>query len=1633
MADYLNAIELAENLRERLEEVALSSIDIRDSELQNKLNEVIKSEDGLISEILVEGAFPAKKHTQTLNNIPFLNKKFLKLLDLNKVFDPNFYPYKHQYETLKIVSDMDENNKPAIVITAPTGSGKTESFLLPMLNDLISNPRKKGETGVRVIILYPMNALVADQNKRLFSYLKGQSKIRMFFYNSETPETEKYATDEFNDKCFVKTRKEARENPPDIMITNYSMLEYILARPNDYPLIGNALRTIIVDEAHIYTGTLAAEVSLLLRRVIAKAKINNSKVLYIATTATISDNKEEQQDFFSKFFNKSKNKIINVRGEKEFKEIDKDINVDNEIEGFKDISDLITKNNLDLYNKFKNYKIFSKILKILLENYTIKFNKLLRSISHSIDSQTLLNIFTIGAKARQNDNELPLLPHKLHLQVRSLQGFSICSNPKCPDSKAKGIGKIHHGIFYNCTTCKSPTLNLVKCSECGEHFFYGKFDDKDQLHLKRFITNEFDNEDSYFLSFKESSKPIYINKDGKKYSVYDYNNKFYIHSVCPTCSNDNFIPIGLSDQFLLPLVAETMLVNMPKIDKEINRFLPAQGRRLLIFSDSRSEAARLGSLLTYQHELQLFRRIIVETIHNKILENENNELKEYYQNEILENEKKLKGIENSKIREKVIENINSLKIKLSKMDSVITIPDLIHEIKNHKLLGEFFDKERMRRQSYDEREQLAYEKNLEAIKRNIYSRVVESLITPNIKDINLESLGLIKFIYPAIKSIELSDKFKYIFIDDKYDNFEKVKLEILNIFLYIFRDLRAITAEQVYFDEIKDKFSKIGLGQYITYNAKGKKLYNLKVTNQSFLYRFVASILRSFNLADSDENIHIFLEAIYETFLVASKRADIQWLEHKEVQSDDDRVVDAFRIVFYELGLTTPSTLYLNTINKTIWQNAVNNIVPEKNSIVNLKKVSQDYLNSDPYFLRYRNMYLKGIKELSMGLWAEEHSAQLSQKENRRLQNLFIQGKRNILSATTTLEVGIDIGGLSGVLMANIPPNKANYIQRSGRAGRRTDGSSITLTYAKTRHFDQNAFRNFKFYMEKPLKKLTISLEKEKVVIRHFNSFIFSKFYESYFDSRNNLVNSFNKMGVFVGILEIPKFTDNSYSKFDFEIEEESIYKKFILFLKTYKISDEDKNFFREIFAYTKQDFDYYGLLREFKKNIQEICDKYIDDVKELFNDWNSTTVVSHKNAIRYNIKQKHGMSLIEVFSNAQILPKYGFPIDVKSLQVINQGRDGKDEFELSRESFIALSEYVPGSKILAGGKLIESKGISKHFTGENLDEAFGENGFIYICSKGHFFTSQYIVHKCKMDGCEASVKPANYLIPKNGYITAASDKLSFKIASPKKIGRVKIHSEIYSTSKNDIVFEYDDFKIVYKEKTSIYGINKGEKGYGFAICTKCGYAESENGQVNKGSYDKLPTSFKKHASIYSESDLNRCLESHPTIWRNYNLMAKMVTDAIIIVPKREITDIKIAQTLANAMKLSGVDELGIDEREIASLVQEIDGKYILMFYDNQSGGVGYVYDLAKNRWNTWIEKTKERLFIDEKHNEECLNGCIKCVVTMNTNEPLPRKETLDYLVGKNNDIISANGKRKKQIIKPKISNSERLKKFKKI
>src|SRR5207237_8803164 len=121
----------------------------------------------------------------------------------------------------------------------------------------------------------------------------------------------------------------------------------------------------------------------------------------------------------------------------------------------------------------------------------------------------------------------------------------------------------------------------------------------------------------------------------------------------------------------------------------------------------------------------------------------------------------------------------------------------------------------------------------------------------------------------------------------------------------------------------------------------------------------------------------------------------------------------------------------------------------------------------------------------TLALWAEEHSAQLSPEKNRRLQDLFRLGARNVLSSTTTLELGIDIGGLNAVLLGNVPPGRANYLQRAGRAGRRADGSAVVITFARPNPYDREVFNRFGVYLARDLRKPRVFVDRDRIARRH--------------------------------------------------------------------------------------------------------------------------------------------------------------------------------------------------------------------------------------------------------------------------------------------------------------------------------------------------------------------------------------------------------------------------------------------------------------------------------------------------------------------------------------------------------------------
>src|SRR5438034_8845072 len=141
------------------------------------------------------------------------------------------------------------------VLTSGTGSGKSLAYIVPIVDHVL---RHGSGRGIQAIVVYPMNALANSQLKELEKFLRLGSP------NKQSPVTfERYTGQESDAE-----RERIRANPPDILLTNYVMLELIMTRSTDASLISSAgLRFLVLDELHTYRGRQGADVALLMRRV----------------------------------------------------------------------------------------------------------------------------------------------------------------------------------------------------------------------------------------------------------------------------------------------------------------------------------------------------------------------------------------------------------------------------------------------------------------------------------------------------------------------------------------------------------------------------------------------------------------------------------------------------------------------------------------------------------------------------------------------------------------------------------------------------------------------------------------------------------------------------------------------------------------------------------------------------------------------------------------------------------------------------------------------------------------------------------------------------------------------------------------------------------------------------------------------------------------------------------------------------------------------------------------------------------------------------------------------------------------------------------------------------------------------
>lgn len=200
--------------------------------------------------------------------------------------------YAHQEQALRLANEGHN-----LVVTTGTGSGKTECFLIPIIHQLLRE-KERGtlDRAVRAILIYPMNALANDQIKRMQELLKGYPELYFGLYNGNTKHTQSEALRDYRTingadatplPNELISREQMQAEPPHILITNYSMLEYMMLRPKDDKVFSGAkLRFIVLDEAHIYKGTTGMETAMLMRRL--RARLNApEKVRYILTSATL--------------------------------------------------------------------------------------------------------------------------------------------------------------------------------------------------------------------------------------------------------------------------------------------------------------------------------------------------------------------------------------------------------------------------------------------------------------------------------------------------------------------------------------------------------------------------------------------------------------------------------------------------------------------------------------------------------------------------------------------------------------------------------------------------------------------------------------------------------------------------------------------------------------------------------------------------------------------------------------------------------------------------------------------------------------------------------------------------------------------------------------------------------------------------------------------------------------------------------------------------------------------------------------------------------------------------------------------------------------------------------------------------
>lgn len=1577
---------------------------------------------------------------------------------------PPFTPHLHQIEAFRRLTTHEGHQPQPTLLTTGTGSGKTECFMYPILDYVWQMNRDGLLQGVKVIIMYPMNALASDQAKRIAEAiwgteeshpLRGKITAGLFIGEGVNPREHPTAMGPHN---VIENRDSILETVPDILLTNFKMLDYGLMRQDFMKLwrgnIGATepmLRFIVLDELHTYDGAQGTDVANLIRRLKLKLNIPENWLTPVGTSATIGNDKdskpmlceyatnvfgekftsdciiEEQRVPVDEYFSEASASPIPEHRElkrcamKEAGTVEAYLRIVRNVwlpecpddcveighrlrkmQIVKDILSVTDKGIITLANLEKELGELNTDYKALLRNRP------------DYARTAIENILTLISEAKMDGGKFPLLYFQVQLWQRELSGIQRYVQ-QVPEftwrDKIEKDDRVSLPIWF--------------CRDCGASGWlttFKKTDNRFSSDFTQINTDFMNNEKEVRLMMTESKQhqPIddyksgdftdatyYIHPEDLTIGAKTDSNVLQVRVVnrlvqskggksqhfdkhCPLCMSDSLAIVG-GRMSTLSSIGVSQVISSDFDAADSNK------RKLLTFSNSVQDAAYLAGYYEVRTYRFLFRQSIqryLKTLNKPVTLSELQDgFKKYWKS-------KLQGEE---YYYRFLPDDQTEKIDLKK---------------NYRnpATGELTDKFK---KEFDLRVdwEICSEFGMMSTRGRTLEKMGSSATFFKYDDIR----KVFVLMRPWLKENNLE------WICDHEDLF----LHFVNGILHRLRQRGGVDHEFLHL--------------YRTQSLQPVMLNWPRMSDRHFLYRHFGGNRVPHMIGYQPVNGKEVLDVTsirgnrrnwYFDYFVKSLLYPARLLMSPNVEQINDFYVklldsltecdildkqEAHGIANYAI---CPDALYIETGVKSIKCDVCeSHLYVGKSDMLSEGTHCLDYkCNEGVYNINeqvtdnyYRRVY---DREISPRIYAHEHTGLLDRYVRERIEHEFkdrtdengnpLPHAYNVLSATSTLEMGIDIGDLNVVANTGIPPKPSNFLQRVGRAGRK-EGSALVINYAKSGSHDLYYFADPLLMMQGTVNTPGCFLEARDILRRHFYAYCIDSWTSA--DTTHNIPNIIGDLHLNHNLLTDENFFINQISQF---IKAHQVLLT-VKFRKQYP--DSTQPILDELFKTLGNGIFFKRIMEEFESLLMRL-EQIRKERKEIYdrmkgipkNDTVRRGELSNQlGSLRGQEKSINKGIVIEFMTNAGLLPNYAFPetgiklsatiFSHKALGDEGENTPEPETIELVRQASQGIRELAPGNEFYIEKMELPVKGLALNDRTDSVKSMRFCSDCDAIAEEG---TAEYNMNTCPKCGSDS------WHANKHQYLrfTTALSSCYRDDAAIKDNGGER-EKEYYHTLKH---FQFNNqgsvhsyglrkvgFGIEYCKDVKLVEANYGDRNQmadqvvvdkqqhisrlGFVTCRYCGKATLVTYNIRDIKDFHFP--YCNHKDIGFPSD-----EAHKDTFEQLFLYRTMQTEAIKVLLPVQLFETEASSQLFKAgLELglrhyykSNPDHLRIDEyQEYNKNTQNFDN--YLVIYDTIPGGTGYLSKLYdKEQFSKLLNICYEKIQgCDCKH--EGKDGCYRCIL----------------------------------------------------